>query len=141
MKQKIFGIISTIMAILLAVGVMTVFRACPMKEDGTWMHCHSAQMDMMYLGLAMAICSAVTIFIKQKTANIIMNVVNMVFSVLTMLVPTTFVHMCMMNTMRCHAVMKPFSIVMAVVILLCNLCAVAVNVLKSKTATSTPVNG
>ncbi|MEE5993223.1 MAG: DUF4418 family protein [Oscillospiraceae bacterium] len=138
MKQKISGVISTVIAVLLTLGVMTVFRACPIKEDGTWMHCHTAQMDMMYLGLAMAVCSVVTIFCKQEIIKIIMQVMNMVLSVLVVLVPTTFVHMCMMDTMRCHAVMKPFAIVMSIGLLICNLVSLLMMFIRSPKSKQLP---
>jgi hypothetical protein len=45
-KNKITGILSLAINILLAGGVMTVFHACAEKEDGTWMHCHYARINV-----------------------------------------------------------------------------------------------
>ena len=36
---------------VLAIGVMTVFRACSAKEDGTWMHCHEVQTALAITGV------------------------------------------------------------------------------------------
>ena len=46
MKNKLTGILSLAISILLAGGVMTVFHACAEKEDGTWMHCHYARINV-----------------------------------------------------------------------------------------------
>ena len=32
-----------LLSVLLVFGVLTVFGACGMKDDGTWMKCHGAQ--------------------------------------------------------------------------------------------------
>ena len=135
MKNKITGIISAVMGLVLAVGVMTVFRACPIKEDGTWMHCHSAQTTVMYLALAMAVVSAVTVFVKNKAVNIGLYAVNLILSVVTMLIPQTIIHMCMMNTMRCHAIMRPFSTIMAVLILIVSAVGIVFHIKVEKTKT------
>ena len=42
-------------------------------------------------------------------------------AILTALIPGTFINLCMMNTMRCHSVMKPAVIIMSVVTALCAL--------------------
>ena len=41
-KKSIFAWIPAILSGLLIIGTLTVFRACGPKEDGTWMHCHTA---------------------------------------------------------------------------------------------------
>lgn len=117
MKDRIFSIITLVLGALLAIGVSTVFAACGPKEDGTWMHCHDAQMAVMALGVAIAVVSLVAMLLKSNGAKIGLGVVNAVLGLVVCLVPGTIVSMCMMETMRCHAVMKPFAMIMGALVL------------------------
>ena len=56
MKQRRESIrkwIPALLSVLLVFGVLTVFGACGMKDDGTWMKCHGAQTTVAKLGGAM----------------------------------------------------------------------------------------
>lgn len=58
MKQRRESIrkwIPALLSVLLVFGVLTVFGACGMKDDGTWMKCHGAQTTVAKLGGAMLI--------------------------------------------------------------------------------------
>ena len=51
-EKKILSLLPAAFSLLMAVGTATVFRACPIKEDGTWMHCHTAQNAVVAAGAA-----------------------------------------------------------------------------------------
>ncbi|MBP3871168.1 MAG: DUF4418 family protein [Faecalicoccus sp.] len=106
--MKIAKYISLSLSIILTAGVMTVFQACPIKEDGTWMHCHDAQMLVFFLGLALIVLNLISLFVHKKTALSILGVAGILLCIGAFLIPGTFNPMCMMSTMRCHAIMKPF---------------------------------
>ena len=108
------------LSIILTIGVSTVFSACDAKEDGTWMHCHDVQTHIMYIGIALILVSGVCLFINNKKAGIVLSLIQAVSGVMIMLLPGTLMSMCMMTTMHCWSVMKPFATVMGVLILVCS---------------------
>ena len=52
-KTSIRQWIPVLLSALLVLGVLTVFGACGMKDDGAWMKCHGAQTAVAKLGGAM----------------------------------------------------------------------------------------
>ena len=133
MKSRIFNIIQIIAAAALAAGVMTAFTACELKEDGTWMHCHGAQQLVFGLGIAITAVSVIMLFLKKKGIRILLGLANIVLAVVTLAVPGGIVSMCMMADMRCHMVMKPFVILMSIVIIVLTVCSLIFALKKSRT--------
>ena len=115
MKKKIsvLRLIPPVFCLLLALGTATVFRACAAGEDGTWMHCHTAQTTVTWVSLALAAVSAVPLFSRNRILSAAVYAVCLIGACVLFLIPGEIVSMCMMSTMRCHAVMKPFVRVMA----------------------------
>ena len=107
MKKNIFEFIPTIVAAVLSVGVMTAFHACARAEDGTWMNCHYAQVYVFAAGLIIAAVSIAAVFVKSSKLKMCMGIVSIVIAIITALIPGIMVHLCMMDTMRCHTLMRP----------------------------------
>lgn len=116
MKQKAPYLASLVLSALLALGVMTVFSACGMKDDGTWMHCHDAQLHVLYLALAMAATAFVAVFARNDKARIALCALQAVLAGATFAVPGGISGMCMMASMRCWTVFKPYTSVMCALI-------------------------
>ena len=112
MKRKIYEWIPSFIAVLMTIGVMTMFRACEAGEDGMWMNCHYVQMDVFYLGIVITLLSVIRIFLNRQLLKWVVCAAELLLVIITMLLPGTLMHMCMMETMRCHALMKPFVFVM-----------------------------
>ena len=115
-KKEKLPLIITLCSALLLLGVATVFRACAPMEDGGWMHCHTAQTTLMILSSVMLIASLFDYLSGSKVVGIISEAIVLVLAAVSFFVPGKLVSMCMMNTMRCHAVMKPFALVMTILI-------------------------
>ncbi len=101
-------IVTTAAALLLSLGTASVFRACGVQEDGTFMHCHDAQTAVVVRGAVMAAMALLALFVKNKTVRVILMIAAAGIGIAAFVIPGILNHMCMMNTMRCHAVMKPF---------------------------------
>ena len=111
-KPSVLSFIPAVMGLLLAIGVSTVFAACGPKDDGTWMHCHDVQ-------IALAVCGAVAVVVfvagallKGGGARTALFVIGAIVCIVALLLPG-IMPMCMMDTMRCHAVMAPFARIIA----------------------------
>lgn len=114
-KNVLLSLVPSLAGLLLAIGVMTVFSACGIKDDGTFMHCHDAQISVALSGGCIAVFFALAAFLKNRIARIIFNVAALVVSVRAFLLPGILMPMCMMRTMRCYTVMQPFVRIITVI--------------------------
>lgn len=117
-KRSIRSWIPVILSLLLLTGTLTVFRACGPKEDGTWMHCHSAQNDIVIAAAILFVVFSAAAVIKNKMLSGVFHIVGIAGSLIVILIPGILVHMCMMDTMRCYEFMQPFARVMGVLLIL-----------------------
>lgn len=118
MIKHISGIFMAIASLLLAIGVKTFASACPVMPNGKFMMCHWAQEVVFGLGIVLLLLSIVHLVSKKALMKRGLSIAIFLNSVLTVLVPGNFVHLCMKATMRCHTVMKPFVMVVGGVIAL-----------------------
>lgn len=117
-KNKVFSLIPAVLGLLLMVGVLTVFKACGLKDDGTWMRCHKAQNYAAICGAVICVLFLAAAFIKNKIAGTVASVAGIVGGIVAMLIPGMIMPMCMTKTMRCYTVMQPFVRIMSVLIIL-----------------------
>ena len=103
---------------VLAIGVMTVFRACSAKEDGTWMHCHEVQTALAITGVILTLISVAALLISSAGVCILLRLAGIAAAVIAVLLPGTLMKMCMMDTMRCYTMMQPFARVTGGVLIL-----------------------
>ena len=109
------------LSLLLSVGTLTLFHACDIKEDGTWMHCHDAQNAVVIGGFLLVLLLTAAALIRNKTAGVIFYGLGVIGSVIIFLIPGTIISMCMMQTMRCYTTMQPFVRIFCVLIAICSL--------------------
>ncbi len=121
MKKSFLHFIPLICALLCALGTVTVFDACPMKEDGTWMRCHSARDLSLLLSLGISALLLTALLVPRRLVRLMLYLLSMVGCIVLFLVPGTISSMCMMKTMRCYTVMQPFVRVMSVLTALTSL--------------------
>ena len=119
MKQRrtlIWKWIPALISAPLVLGVLTVFSACGMKDDGTWMKCHGAQTAVAKFGGAMTALFLLAAVLRNRAMKTVLYGLGIVGSAVVFLLPETILPMCMMRTMRCYTVMRPFVRIMAVMI-------------------------
>ena len=107
------------LAVLYAVGSFTFFRACPAKDDGSFMGCHYTQITNTLFGLIYVVLTAADMLIPEKygfskgfAAAVIVSAVVITVAMFTVL------PFCMMNTMRCHTTLRPFSVVFGIALII-----------------------
>ncbi|MBR1732106.1 MAG: DUF4418 family protein [Ruminococcus sp.] len=111
-KNSVSDILIFLLGLIIVIGSLTFFSACgPMEEDGMqmWMNCHWAQVAVTISGAVISIFALVSFFLKGKL-KATFNFIEAVGGVLVILFPTVLIHTCMMNDMRCNAIMKPCAI-------------------------------
>ena len=107
-KKFQFSLLAALFSLLLSSGTATVFRACAMKEDGTWMHCHDAQRAVVLCAAVLCLLFAAAALLKSPAVKAVLCGVGVIGCLVTMFLPGNIMPMCMMQTMRCYAVMQPF---------------------------------
>ena len=123
-RNTIYGICLLVLSLALAAGTQTVFHACGIHDDGSYGRCHYAQLVIGCVGLLMAVGSVLMLVFRTREVSIALSVLTICESVFALLLPDKIIPLCMMATMSCQAKMKPFTLVMSIVILLaagCNL--------------------
>ena len=114
-KINMTDILLLVMSAALCIGVKLVFHACGMKEDGSWMNCHWAEQAVFAVSIGLTVTGCLRIFLDRQ-AKAGTALAMSVISGMTALIPGVFVRFCMMDTMRCHAVMRPAVIILCVLI-------------------------
>ena len=103
---------------LFTVGMLTFLKPCGPKEDGTWMHCHTAGQILLAASCAMLVVSLLSLLLREGAATYILSVLLFVLSAAVLLIPGIVISLCMMPEMRCRAIMRPGSAVFAVLMIL-----------------------
>lgn len=101
---------------LFALGMKTFIRACGPMEDGTFMHCHTAEQALFAVALVMTGCGILSLFISG-TARKLIAAAEFALSIVGILLPGTFISLCMMPDMQCRAVMRPGATVFCILML------------------------
>lgn len=116
MKNRIGGIILLILSVFLVVGVMTFAGPCGPKPNGSFMVCHWAGQAVLGVGVVLVFLSLLHVAFKNNYFKQGLNMGIILNSLLAICIPGNLIHLCMMNHMRCHTVMKPFVIVISALI-------------------------
>ena len=131
-KGMIFGILLLVLSLVLCIGVKTVFSACASMDNGMYMNCHKAENISAIIGGVLAVISAVSIFVSAKGVRIAAAVITAAGAVTAAVLPNNVIKLCMMDTMHCHAVMRPFVMVMSIIIAVCAVVSIIVNAVGGK---------
>lgn len=105
------------LSIVFLIGSRTVFLPCEAQEDGSWMTCHWAGQAVSGLAAVLVVLAVLHILLADARIKTGLSVAVLPVAVLTILAPGTLIHLCMMDTMRCHAVMRPAATVFSVLII------------------------
>lgn len=103
-------IILVVIEALIAIGVKTVFSACPAMENGMYMSCHNAENAVFILAIVQALLIAASYVLKNKKVRIALGALFVVSTIASLIIPGNVIHLCMMASMRCHSVFKVFNI-------------------------------
>ena len=120
MKKKTAALAADIVLLVLCaalmLGVRLMFHACGPKEDGSWMTCHWAQQSVFALSIAMTVTALARLLVRDEGMRRGMALALVPFAGAAAGLPQGGIRLCMMQDMRCHAVMRPAVIVCAVLI-------------------------
>lgn len=131
--MKKISIVVLLICLIQAIGVKTVYKACPAKSDGTFMNCHKAEQAIFMIALVMILAAVLVLVAKRRQTKAILSVVIAVLAVFSVLVPGKVIPLCMMTDMRCISIMKPTATVISIVIAICALLVAFANIKQNET--------
>ena len=117
-KFGISDIILLLLSIIFLVGILTFFKTCGPKNDGSWMTCHWAGNTVTGLADILTVISFLQLIIPDSKIKIGLSVSIIPISILAIFIPGTLINICMTNIMRCNAIMRPSVTIMSVLMII-----------------------
>ena len=124
MKKAVFPIILTVLALIIAVGSMTVLGPC-VHEDGSEAPCAGAARAILADGVLLAVLGVLMLFIKSPKARATLFMVAAIAALAGILLPGTLLPICKMDTMHCRMIMRPAMIILFAASLLASVGGIA----------------
>ena len=115
-KVSVFEIILLLLCLMLCIGVKLVFHSCAVMEGESIMACHWAEQAVFCNGIALAAMSLFLVISGNAGTKRGLALSLLILSVLTAAIPGGFIRLCMMDGMRCRAVMRPSVVILSALI-------------------------
>lgn len=126
--------VTAVLAALLAVGVLTFAGPC-MHEDGSQAACFAASQAILAAAIASFFAVVAALLLRNQRAQGVLALVAALAGAFAAASPGGLFGLCMVQTMRCWTTMRPFAMVVGVLICLCGVVA-AVRAFRSKAGRS-----
>lgn len=120
-KNKSSNRVSEILLLALSafflIGMLTFLGPCGPKDDGTWMTCHWAGQALKGVAAVWLVISVLHLLVKDPKAKMGLSLAAIPTALLGAILPGNLIGLCMMNTMRCHSVMRTSAIILSVLVI------------------------
>ena len=108
--SPLVGIVLTALSTLLIAGMLSFAAPCGVHEDGSYGSCHWAARAVLGVGMALFALSVVRIFERDEGERRGLSLAAALLGVLVACLPGVLIELCATQAMRCHAIMRPFSL-------------------------------
>ena len=119
-KPGIMDIVLPVLTLIFLVGIKTFLQPCGPKDDGSWMTCHWAGQSIFGISIALFIMAIlhllVGIVFSKPGIKAGISIGMVPIAIIGALTPGHLIGLCMMETMRCHTVTRPATIVFCMII-------------------------
>ena len=116
-KIGVTDILLLAISLVFVVGITTVFKPCGPTEEGTWMSCHWAGHAVAGVAAVLAVIAVIHLFASDAKLKLGLDLAMIPAAALSALIPGRLISLCMMNNMRCNALMRPAAIVLSVLLI------------------------
>lgn len=131
MKITVLTVILLVLAVIIAVGSVTVLGPC-VHEDGSEAPCTGTGRAILADGILLAVLSVLLLFIKAPKMRLILFMITAVAALAGILMPGTLLPVCKMDTMHCRMVMQPAMIILFALALLTSVCGTMAEINKNR---------
>lgn len=118
-------IVGAALSALLVVGVLTFAGPC-VHDDGSHAACYAASQAILVAGIVALVASVASVIVRGGLARGVLAVSVVLASAFAAVSPGVLFPLCMMQTMRCHLMMRPFALVVGGAVCVCGIVAVVV---------------
>ena len=116
----IWGLLLLVISLVLTVGVKTWFHVC-IHEDGTEAVCFRAGQAVFFCSAIQSLIAVFLVLSGNKTVKTVLSVASSCTGVINALIPGVIFRLCMMPSMRCNAVTRPWVLACAAATVLVSL--------------------
>lgn len=131
MKITVLTVILLVLAVIIAVGSVTVLGPC-VHEDGSEAPCTGTGRAILADGILLAVLSVFLLFFKAPKMRLILFMITAVAALAGILMPGTLLPVCKMDTMHCRMVMQPAIIILFALALLTSACGTMAEISKNR---------
>lgn len=131
MKTTVLTVILLVLAVIIAVGSVTVLGPC-VHEDGSEAPCTGTSRAILADGILLAVLSVLLFFIKAPKMRLVLFMITAVAALAGILMPGTLLPICKMDTMHCRMVMQPAMIILFALALLATVCGIIADISKNR---------
>ena len=114
-KVKLTDILLLVVTLVFFIGMQKAFAPCGLTEDGSFMNCHWAGNVISGLALVMLVIAVIHLLSRDGGIKKGLSISMIPLSVFAIITPNRLITLCMMPSMRCHAVMTPAVIIFSVI--------------------------
>lgn len=115
--KTVTSVVLLVLSVVLAIGVNTFISPCKEQtESGMWMSCHWAGRAVFVLSLVLIIMSVLFFVFKENAEKRGVAAAMIPTSLAAAFLPQNAISLCMMETMRCHTLMRPGVMVFGILI-------------------------
>lgn len=102
----VWDVVLLALSLILFIGLLSVLKPCGPREDGGWMTCHWAGQALRGVSGALLILALVRLFVRGGV-KLGLDIGMAALAALAICIPGHLIGLCMMDAMRCRAVMAP----------------------------------
>lgn len=118
LRARPFHVAALIIAALLCIGVLTFAGPC-VHDDGSAAVCHGAANAVLAASIIGCIVALASLLARNAKLSGACAIIVACCGAFAAAAPGTLFGLCMMQTMRCWTVMRPFALVCGAVLCLC----------------------
>lgn len=131
MKNNLFSVVLLALAIVIAIGSLTVLGPC-VHEDGSEAPCSNSGRAILMDGCLLAALALIIILVHVKRIRIVLFVLALCASVMGVMLPGTLLPLCRMDTMHCRSVMQPAMIILFVISIIASVAGIVIECIRTK---------
>lgn len=111
------GIVFVVFGVLAIVGLVSFAGPCPIHDDGSASACVGTSHILVSCALAAVLFQIASLAVANIRAKQILSAAAVLLAMVLAFAAGTFLPLCMMETMRCWTIMRPFAMVVGVAML------------------------
>lgn len=115
MKDRIIPLVLAAAGAVLALGMLTFAGPC-VHEDGSAAACATAAHAVLAAGIVACVAGLAGAVMRSIPAQAALSIAGIVAGVFATIAPGGLFALCMVQTMRCWTIMRPFALVFGIVI-------------------------